>query len=114
MPRVSQKLYRPGPARRRELRIPGQSVQVDVKLVKLSSGRLYRFTAIDEATRYRVLKIDDHNSIRSAIDFVDELRKRLPIAIQTIFTDNGSRSFPRAASLVRRRLDVIPQEVVPS
>lgn len=90
VPRVSQKRYRPGPARRRDIRIPGQSVQVDVKHVKLTSGRLYQFTAIYEATRYRVLKIYDHNSIRSAIDFVDELRKRLPIAIQTIRTDNGS------------------------
>jgi hypothetical protein len=45
-----------------------------VKHVKLSSGRLYQFTAIDEATRCRVLKIYDHNSIRSAIDFVDKLR----------------------------------------
>lgn len=90
MPRVSQKRYRPGPSKRREIRIPGQSVQVDVKHVKMTSGRVYQFTAIDEATRYRVLKIYDHNSIRSAIDFVEELRKRLPVAIQTIRTDNGS------------------------
>jgi transposase InsO family protein len=46
--------------------------------------------AIDEATRYRVLKIYDHNAIQSAIDFVGELQRRLPIAIQNIRTDNGS------------------------
>ena len=48
------KRYRPGPRRRRDIRVPGQSVQVDVKHLKLGSGRLYQFTAIDEATRFRV------------------------------------------------------------
>ena len=65
MPKVSLKRYRPGPRRRRELRVPGESVQVDVKHLAIRSGRLYQFTAIDEATRYRVLKIYDHNSIKS-------------------------------------------------
>lgn len=90
VPRISLKRFRPGPRRRKEVATPGQSVQVDVKHVKLTSGRLYQFTAIDEATRYRVLKIYDHNSIRSAIDFVDEIRKRLPVAIKRIQTDWGS------------------------
>jgi hypothetical protein len=57
VPRVSLKRYRPGPRRRPELHVPGQSVQVDVKHIKLGSGRLYQFTAIDEATRYRILKV---------------------------------------------------------
>lgn len=90
VPRVSLKRYRPGPRRRRELGVPGQSVQVDVKHLKLGARRLYQFTAIDEATRYRVLKIYAHNSIASAIAFVDEVRRRLPVAIQRIQTDHGS------------------------
>jgi len=90
VPRVSLKRYRPGPRRRRDIRVPGQSVQVDVKHLKLGSGRLYQFTAIDEATRFRVLKIYDHNSIKSAITFIDEVRRRLPMAIQRIQTDHGS------------------------
>lgn len=90
VPRVSLKRYRPRPRRRQELLIPGHTVQVDVKHLALGSGRFYQFTALDEATRYRVLKIYDHNSVRSAIDFVDEVRQRLPVAIQRIRTDNGS------------------------
>jgi transposase InsO family protein len=90
VPHVSLKRYRPGPRRRRDIRIPGHSVQVDVKHLKLGSGRLYQFTAIDEATRFRVLKIYDHNSIKSAITFIDEVRRRLPMAIQRIQTDHGS------------------------
>src|SRR5215831_13562276 len=69
---------------------PGQSVQVDVKHLKTQSGRLYQFTAIDEATRYRVLKIYDHNSIQSAIQFINEVRQAFPVAIRRIQTDNGS------------------------
>jgi len=90
MPRVSLKRYRPGHRRRRELRIPGQSVQADVEHLKWGSGRLYQLTAIDEATRYRVLTIYDHSSIWSAIAFIEELRRRFPAAIQRIRTDNGS------------------------
>src|SRR4029450_3751285 len=90
VPRVSQKRYRPGPKRRPELQIPGQSVQVDVKHLKTQSGRLYQFTAIDEATRYRVLKIYDHNSIQSAIHFINEVRSAFPAAIRGIETDTGS------------------------
>lgn len=90
VPRVSLKRYRPGPRRRREILIPGQSVQVDVKHLKLGARRLYQFTAIDEATRYRILKIYAHNSIKSATTFVEEVRRRLPVAIQRIQTDHGS------------------------
>lgn len=88
--RVSLKRYRPGPRRRREIHVPGQSIQVDVTHLKLGGRPFYQFTAIDEATPYRVLRIYAHNSIRSATDFVDELRRLLPVAIQRIQTDHGS------------------------
>lgn len=90
VPRVSMKRYRPGPRRRRELTVPGQSVQVDVKHLKLGGRRFYQFTAVDEATRYRVLRIYTHNSIPNAIAFIDEVRQRLPMAIQRVQTDHGN------------------------
>ncbi len=90
VPRVSLKRYRPGPRRRREIHVPGQSVQVDVKHLKLGGRRFYQFTAIDEATRYRVLRVYAHNSIKSATEFVEEVRRRLPMAVQRIQTDHGS------------------------
>lgn len=40
MPRVSLKRYRPIPRRGWDFYIPGQSVQVDVKRLKLGLGRL--------------------------------------------------------------------------
>src|SRR5262245_48974956 len=90
VPRVSQKRYRPGPKRRPELHIPGQSVPVDVKHLKAQSGRLYQFTAIDEATRDRGLKIYDHNPIQSTIHFINEVRQAFPAAIRRVPKDNGS------------------------
>lgn len=63
---------------------------MDVKHLKFDTGRFYRFTAIDEATRYRVLKIYDRLSIKNAVDFVEEVRRRLPVAIQRIQTDSGA------------------------
>lgn len=82
--RVSLKRHRPGPRRRREIHVPGQSVQVDVKHLKLGGRPFFQFAAIDEATRYA------HNSIKSATDFVEGVRRRLPMAIQRIQTDHGS------------------------
>src|SRR5215472_12020443 len=90
MPRVSLKRYRPGPRRRRDIREPVRSVQIDVKHLKVGSGHFYQFTAIDEATRYRVLKIYEHNSVKSGIAFIDEVRRRLPVAIQRVQTDHSS------------------------
>jgi len=50
---------------------------------------LYQFTAVDEATRYRVLRIYAHSSIPNVIAFLDEARQRFP-AIQRVQTDHGN------------------------
>jgi transposase InsO family protein len=40
--------------------------------------RFYQFTAIDEATRFRVLRIYDHNNTKTAMDFLREGRDHFP------------------------------------
>lgn len=73
--------------------VPGERIQVDVKfLPKLAQEqkRYYQFTAIDDCTRYRILQVYSHNSIKSAVDFVEKLREKLPFAIKEIQTDHGS------------------------
>ena len=90
LPPTSQKRFRPGPKKRRPVTVPGRSVQVDVKHIRLRKKKFYQFTAIDEATRYRVLQIYDQINTRSSKHFIDEVKKRLPVAIQRIKTDNGS------------------------
>jgi len=51
--------------------------------------RLYQFTAIDDCTRIRVLKVYDACNQRTAIQFINEVRRRLPFRIRVIQTDNG-------------------------
>lgn len=73
--------------------IPGERVQVDVKFLdKLGLGgkKYYQFTAIDDCTRYRVLRIYDHTSVQSAADFINQVKAALPFAIKQVQTDNGS------------------------
>jgi transposase InsO family protein len=70
-------------------------VQIDVKfLTPLSFQgkrvRRFQYTAIDDATRIRALKIySRHTPQQNAIDFVDYVLSKFPFRIQTIRTDNG-------------------------
>lgn len=49
----------------------------------------YQFTAIDDATRVRALKIYERHTQASAIDFVDYVIDKFPFRIKEIRTDNG-------------------------
>jgi len=72
---------------------PGHRLQLDVKFLERIAGtrtRLYQFTAIDDCTRIRVLKVYDRCNQRTAIQFVEEVRRRLPFRIRVIQTDNGA------------------------
>ena len=50
---------------------------------------LYQFTAIDDCTRIRVLKIYDACNQGTAIRFLDEVLRRLPFRVHVVQTDNG-------------------------
>ena len=72
---------------------PGHRLQMDVKFLERIPGtqtRLYQFTAIDDCTRIRVLKVYDRCNQRTAIRFIDDVRRRLPFRIQVVQTDNGA------------------------
>jgi transposase InsO family protein len=72
---------------------PGHRLQLDVKFLERIAGtgkRLYQFTAIDDCTRIRVLKIFDTCNQTSAIRFVDEVLHRLPFRVLVVQTDNGA------------------------
>ena len=72
---------------------PGHRLQLDVKFlerIKDSRKRYYQFTAIDDCTRLRVLRIYDKNNQVAAIRFVDYVLSRLPFHTEVIQTDNGS------------------------
>jgi transposase InsO family protein len=72
---------------------PGHRLQVDVKFLERIPGtrkRLYQFTAIDDCTRVRVLKIYDACNQATAIRFIDEVIRRLPFRVHVVQTDNGA------------------------
>ncbi len=72
---------------------PGHRLQMDVKFLERIPGtgkRLYQFTAIDDCTRIRVLKVYDACNQRNAIQFLNEVRRRLPFRIHVLQTDNGA------------------------
>ena len=80
---ISKKKYRPGPKLEDiPLQVRGRSVQPDVKFVPRvgrARQRFYQFTAIDEATRFRVLRIYDHNNTRTAMEFLQQSESIFPL-----------------------------------
>jgi transposase InsO family protein len=72
---------------------PGLRLQVDVKFLERIPGtrkRLFQFTAIDDCTRIRVLKVYDACNQATAITFIDEVLRRLPFRVRVVQTDNGA------------------------
>ena len=74
--------------------VPGHHIQMDVKFLTFrrkqgQKVKRFRFTAIDDATRIRALKIYERHTQASAIDFVDYVIDKFPFRIREIRTDNG-------------------------
>jgi len=78
---------------RYEKPLPGHQVQVDVKFIEPIAGsrrKYYQYTAIDDCTRIRVLRIYPRNNQKTAIQFLDYVLERLPFPVESIQTDNGA------------------------
>jgi transposase InsO family protein len=79
--------------KRYEKPLPGHRVQLDVKFIAPlpGSGRKhYQFTAINDCTRLRVLRIYPKLNQTTAIQFLDYVLERLPFRVEVIQTDNGA------------------------
>jgi transposase InsO family protein len=80
--------------RRYAKQVPGHHIQVDVKFLALKTQdgrkiRRYQYTAIDDATRVRALKIYSRHNQKSSIDFIDYVVEKFPFRIHTVRTDRG-------------------------
>jgi transposase InsO family protein len=80
--------------RRYAKQVPGHHVQVDVKFLTFKTvdgGRVRRFqyTAIDDATRIRALRVYTRHTQKNAIDFIDHVIEKFPFRIHTVRTDRG-------------------------
>jgi transposase InsO family protein len=79
--------------KRYEKPLPGHRVQIDVKFIAPLKGARKehdQFTAIDDCTRIRVLRIYDRLNQHTAIQFVDYVLEKLPFKVEVIQTDNGA------------------------
>ncbi|HEY3209004.1 MAG TPA: integrase core domain-containing protein [Actinomycetota bacterium] len=79
--------------KRYEKPLPGHRVQVDVKFIaplKGSRRKHYQFTAIDDCTRIRVLRIYDRLNQTTGIQFLDYVLEKLPFKVEVIQTDHGA------------------------
>src|SRR4029453_3094918 len=79
--------------KRYERPLPGHRVQLDVKFIAPLPGsrrKHYQFTAIDDCTRLRVLRIYPQLNQKTAIQFADYVLERLPFRVEGIQTDKGA------------------------
>ena len=80
--------------KRYEKQVPGHHIQVDVKFLTFRDKRgrklkRFQYTAIDDATRIRALKIYPWHAQENAIRFVNYVIENFPVRLHTIRTDNG-------------------------
>lgn len=80
--------------KRYEKQVPGHHIQMDVKFLKFKNHtgkkiKRYQYTAIDDATRVRALKVYKRHTQKNAINFVNHIINKFPFRIHTIRTDNG-------------------------
>jgi len=78
----------------------GDSVQVDVKVVKLAKEKVFQYTALDDCTRMRVLRLYPRLNHHASLDFLREMTEAFPFTIRKIQCDNG---LPQKSRDTRRR-----------
>src|SRR5215510_12750739 len=52
---------------------PGESVQVDVKVIKLGNTKAYQYTACDDCTRFRVLRLYRRQNTLTSLEFLNQI-----------------------------------------
>lgn len=72
--------------RRYQKDLPGEQVQMDVCKI---APKLYQYTAIDDCTRLKVIRLYPNKQASSTLDFLEQVVAELPFPIQRIQTDRG-------------------------
>ncbi len=81
--------YKPEACQRAEY--PGQKVLKYVPGYCVANGqKYYRYTAVDECTRYSFREMYDEHSTYSLFDFLKKLVEYFPFPIREVQTDNGT------------------------
>ena len=98
LPSRSKRRSRPRQLTLFEKPTPGDSVQIDVKVVKVAGRKVFQYTACDDCTRLRVLRLYRRQNQWSSLDFFGEVQRAFPFPIRKVQSDNGAE-FPLAFSL---------------
>ena len=91
---------------------PGESVQVDVKFVKIAGHWAFQYTALDDCTRFRVLRLYRRLHQSSSLTFLGELCRAFPFRIRKLQCDNG-HEFPFAFALAVEALGIRHRYIKP-
>ncbi|HXF96027.1 MAG TPA: integrase core domain-containing protein [Gemmatimonadales bacterium] len=91
---------------------PGECVQVDVKFVKVGGQRMFQYTALDDCTRLRVLRLYRRLNYWSSLDFLGEIRRAFPFPIRKLQSDRGAE-FPLAFALSVREAGIKHRYIQP-
>lgn len=91
---------------------PGESVQVDVKFVKIADHWAFQYTALDDCTRFRVLRLYRRLHQSSSLTFLGELCRAFPFRIRKLQCDNG-HEFPFAFALAVEALGIRHRYIKP-
>jgi transposase InsO family protein len=70
--------------------IPGERVQIDTCEI---ADDLYQYTAIDDCTRMKILKLYPQKSAENSLDFIEYVIEEMPFPIQRVQTDRGMEFF---------------------
>jgi transposase InsO family protein len=84
---------------------PAESVQIDVKFVKIAGRWAFQYTALDDCTRFRVPRLYRRLHQSSSLLFLAELRRAFPFRIRKLQCDNG-HEFPFAFALAVQALGI--------
>jgi transposase InsO family protein len=84
--------------KRYQKEIPGERVQMDVCKI---GPKVYQFTAIDDCTRLKVVRLYPNKESNSTLLFLDEVLREFPFPVQRFQTDRGKEFMAHA---VQRRL----------
>jgi transposase InsO family protein len=68
---------------------PGETVQVDVKFVKIAGRWAFQYTALDDCTRFQVLRLYRRLHQSSSLAFLAEICRAFPFRIRKLQCDNG-------------------------
>jgi len=79
--------------KRYNCKYPGECIQMDVcKIV----SNLYQYTAIDDCTRYKVIALYTRRTADNTIDFLHQVKARMPFGLERIQADRGREFFAYA------------------